>query len=109
MTFEEVTALVQAWGHNKGIIAQDSAHSLTQLTKTAEEILELAGAINRAANHQEPYGDPVKSELGDILVTLVMVSSCLEIDLVDALEFAYHKINRRTGRVVDGIFVKDAH
>ncbi len=40
-------------------------------------------------------------------VTIIIVSSCIGIDPTTALEAAYEKIKNRTGKTVNGIFVKD--
>lgn len=110
MTLEQLVLRTEAWGHGKGIIHYNSGQALIQLTKTREELDELVEAINLMAKGPTEEGarlHDIKLELGDILVTLVMASSCLQMDLTESLELAYNKINKRTGKVVEGVFVKD--
>ena len=45
--------------------------------------------------------------IGDILVTLIMQAKLWNTNLYDCLNQAYEVISTRTGRMVDGIFVKD--
>lgn len=111
MTLDELIPLVYEWGYNKGIAYNSANQALVQLTKTEEEITELIAEIDAVITDMVPVDRsslPMKLEMGDILVTLIMTSSCLGIDLAESLELAYNKINKRTGEVVDGIFVKDS-
>jgi NTP pyrophosphatase (non-canonical NTP hydrolase) len=45
--------------------------------------------------------------MGDILVTLIILSAQLDIDLTECLEMAYQKISKRKGKTIDGLFVKE--
>ena len=51
--------------------------------------------------------DRVRDEMGDVLVTLAIQANLWGLSLTECLEEAYNKINVRTGRMVDGVFVKD--
>ena len=46
-------------------------------------------------------------EMGDILVTLIILSKQLDIDLVECLDMAYKKIKKRKGKTINGTFVKE--
>jgi NTP pyrophosphatase (non-canonical NTP hydrolase) len=74
---------------------------LAQWNKTAEEVNELNDALfedNRAE---------IIDALGDILVTIIIQAEMQGLKLEDCLESAYNVIAKRTGKMVDGQFVKD--
>lgn len=105
---DETITKVQIWGYNKGILkadlkpAEQYKLARTQLSKTLEEIAELAQALNLedAEDTQDAYGD--------IMVTLIMGMEALHISPEAALEGVYNIISKRTGKTTNGIFVKDA-
>lgn len=95
---------IREWGFEKGILGD---HEYTQHTrhkqamKTVEEVAELLEAIqagDRAA---------AKDAIGDICVTLVMQSEMWDTGLGSCIYGAYQEIKGRTGKMVDGQFVKD--
>jgi hypothetical protein len=95
---EELENKVVDWGYSRGILttnAPDTFIRSKQLVKTEEEVKELADAI--ASNNREEAVDAI----GDILVTLIMQTRLWNTNQ------AYEVISKRTGRMVDGIFVKD--
>lgn len=47
-----------------------------------------------------------KLEMGDIFVTLIILCEDLEINPVICLEMAYEKISKRTGKTINGQFIK---
>lgn len=55
-------------------------------------------------------GDKEKqiNECGDVIVTLILTSAKLGFTLEEALQSAYTKISNRTGKTVNGVFIKDA-
>lgn len=99
MTFEELMHNVEQWGHDKGILL--SGDPKTQLLKTVSELGELADNIAK--------GDHLAAEddFGDILVTLILLAKMCDIELVNCLAGAYNIISQRTGKMVNGTFVKD--
>lgn len=71
-----------------------------QYVKFQEEAGELASDLARGR-------DPTDS-LGDILVTLICLGECLGVHLEDALTVAYEEIKDRKGKLVNGVFIKEA-
>jgi NTP pyrophosphatase (non-canonical NTP hydrolase) len=49
----------------------------------------------------------IEDALGDILVTIIIQAEMQGLKLVDCLESAYNIISQRTGKMVDGQFLKD--
>ena len=99
MNFEELQELVIDWAYERNII--DVKKTPKQFMKVTEELGELAEGINKNNQGQ------IKDSLGDILVTLIILSRDLGVDLLDCLRGAYDVIKDRTGKTVNGVFVKE--
>jgi len=72
-----------------------------QFGKTMEEVLELHKAI--VENDRLEIVDAI----GDIQVTLILLSEMYGISYDQSLQSAYNVIKKRTGKMVNGVFVKD--
>ena len=79
----------------------EKGDGLGQLQKLHEEVYELAEA--RITNDFSAEVDAI----GDI--TVVLIGYCLQrgLTLEQCLESAYNEIKGRTGKIVNGVFVKD--
>lgn len=91
--------LVEDWAKQRGIL--DAATPGKQLEKTLEEVVELVEAI--ALNDL----DEAKDAIGDVTVTLIIIAKLYGWNLTECLNAAYDVISKRTGKIVDGIFVRD--
>lgn len=98
-SYGELEALVIAWAAQKGILENGTPKA--QAMKTWEETDELITAIENDDRAE------VIDALGDILVTIIIQAEMQGLKLVDCLESAYNVISKRTGKMVDGQFVKD--
>lgn len=98
-SYGELEALVIAWAAQKGILENGTPKA--QAMKTWEETDELITAIEND-NRAE-----VIDALGDILVTIIIQAEMQGLKLTECLESAYNVIAKRTGKMVDGQFVKD--
>ncbi|AGO48584.1 MazG-like pyrophosphatase [Cellulophaga phage phi13:2] len=113
--FKEANSRVIQWAAVKGILAK--ATPLTQHSKTEEEVAELKEALyfknNDVVSYKNSKGksvytdEEVKDAIGDILVTLLIQCGLQDLDPLDCLESALDVIENRTGRMVNGQFVKD--
>ena len=99
MDYFELECAVESWAEEKGIL--EKATPMAQALKTLEETTELCTAIN--ADDREEIIDA----MGDIMVTLIIQAKMQNISLEKCLESAYNVISQRTGRMVNGQFVKD--
>lgn len=97
--YNELQALVIAWATQKGIL--DKGTPLAQCGKTFEEVEELETAILDGDKAE------IIDALGDILVTIIIQAEMHGLNLIECLESAYNVISKRTGKMVDGTFVKD--
>jgi NTP pyrophosphatase (non-canonical NTP hydrolase) len=125
MNYEELSALVLQWGEDKGIFAKSTP--LRQLDKTQEELDETREALQKLVSlgDQEILDEKLLTEdldsltleedtlleakdgIGDMLVTIILLAKMLNMDSVDCLQSAYDVIKKRTGKMVNGQFVKD--
>ena len=111
MTFEQLEQLVISWGEDKDLIKKENSEK--QFMKFIEEVFEFKTEIDFREIRWDSgmdYSDIVESmqlEMGDILVTLIILSAQLGIDLKECLEMAYEKISKRKGKTINGIFVKE--
>jgi NTP pyrophosphatase (non-canonical NTP hydrolase) len=98
--YNELEALVIAWATQKGILENGTPYA--QSLKTLEEVIELQKAV--ITKDREETIDA----LGDILVTIIIQAEMQGLKLTECLESAYNVIAKRTGKMIDGQFVKDA-
>lgn len=99
MSFDELQKAIIKWAIDRNII--NSKNIGRQFMKVSEELGELAEGINKDNQGQ------IKDSLGDILVTLIILSKDLDVDLLDCLRGAYDVIKDRTGKTINGVFVKE--
>jgi len=90
---------IRLWGKEKGILTIGDAR--TQYIKLQEECGELAKAL---LNDDEPE---VIDAIGDIVVVLTNLASLRGHHIESCIASAYKVINKRTGKMVNGTFVKD--
>lgn len=95
----ELCELVAQWADNRGLLQHENANR--QFLKVAEELGELAAGMARQRE------DEIIDALGDVFVTLIILSHQLGHLPEFALEVAYNEIKNRTGKTVDGVFIKD--
>ena len=100
MSLDNLEKLIVQWGEEKGILPDPDP--VAQYEKTLEEVEELKDAIVYSDEHE------AKDAIGDIFVTLVMQSRAWNTSMSECVEQAYNQIKNRTGRMVDGQFVKES-
>ena len=98
MNFEQLSEKVLEWGDDKGILVPENRFK--QALKMVSEVGELCDSVIKGDVPEQ------KNELGDVLVTVIILAEQLGHDPVACLELAYDVIKGRTGKTVNGIFVK---
>lgn len=98
--YQELETLVLAWAEEKGILQNGT--TIAQAGKTMEECTELMVAIATGDEYE------TMDALGDILVTIIIQAEMQGLSLTECLESAYNVITKRTGKMVNGQFQKDA-
>jgi phosphoribosyl-ATP pyrophosphohydrolase len=99
-TFEELQANVYKWAEDKDLLKEENA--LKQLEKVKEEVAEIEVEI---LSDNTPN---LRLELGDGLVTLIILAYQKGLHPVDCLRAAWNKIEHRKGRTIQGTFVKES-
>ena len=95
----ELIKQVEQWSINKGL---DKAESSKQFLKVTEEVGEVAAALARNDK------DALRDGIGDVVVTLIILAQQNGMDLEECVDCAYDEIKGRTGKMVDGVFVKSS-
>ena len=96
-TYDELVMLIKEWAFVRDL---NTADPKSQFLKVAEEMGELAEGINKNND------DEALDALGDVFVTLVVLSQQLGLSLKAGIIKAYKEIENRTGKMVNGTFVK---
>ena len=96
---KELINNVEEWAADKGIL--EHATTLRQAEKTLEECQELICAILNEDREE------ISDGIGDVLVTLIIQCKMQGMDLEECLQGAYDVISKRTGKMINGQFIKD--
>ena len=92
---------IRDWAHSKGIYASGS--SGVQYLKLIEEAGELAEALLKKDKAE------IQDAIGDMVVVLTSIAKFEDMFIEDCIKYAYDVIAKRTGKMVNGTFVKDAN
>jgi NTP pyrophosphatase (non-canonical NTP hydrolase) len=92
--------LIRDWAATRGLYQQGNPH--TQYVKLQEEAGELAKALLK--NDQPEVVDAI----GDMVVVLTNLAHLQGYDIEYCIDEAYKVIAARTGKMINGTFVKDA-
>jgi len=92
------TQLIRNWVHARNI---HTAHPKDQFLKVVEEVGEIGAGLARGDK------ELIMDAVGDTYVTLVALCETMDISIEECIEVAYDAIKDRTGRLVDGVFIKD--
>ena len=90
---------IRQWAENRGIY--DKGDTMTQYVKLQEEAGELAKALLK---DDQPE---VIDAIGDIVVVLTNLAHQRGVNIESCIDAAYKVIHSRTGKMINGTFVKD--
>jgi len=93
----ELILAIEEWATKRGL---DKADSSKQLLKLQEELGELT------QGHLKENGGQVEDSIGDLFVVLTIYCLQQNISLQECVEEAYNTIKNRTGKMINGVFVK---
>jgi len=91
---------IRSWATDKGIYEKGDAR--TQYLKLMEESGELAEALLKNDKAE------IQDAIGDMIVVLTSIAKFEDMFIEDCIKSAYDVIAKRTGKMVNGTFVKDA-
>ena len=100
--FEELKDKIIRWALKRDLHQADPK---IQWMRVTEEIGEIRDVLLKPTLFEAPE-QALKDALGDSLVTLIVLSTQLNLDLVKCLEIAYEEIKDRNGKMVNGTYVK---
>ena len=93
----ELIDKIKQWHYDRNLI--DGSTDKQQFMKLHEEVGELCESIGN--------GTDIRDDVGDIMVVLINMATRNDLTMEECLEVAYNDIKHRTGKMVDGVFVKD--
>lgn len=109
MNFEELKIKVEQWANDKDLLHEENADK--QFMKFMEEVFEFKTEMDNydleLGTLKTYFFKTMSLEMGDIIVTLIVLCKQLDIDIVECLEMAYEKISKRKGKTVNGTFIKE--
>ena len=91
--------LIREWAQNRGLF--DKGDIKTQLIKLYEE----SGELSQAVLKNDKAG--IIDAIGDSVVVLTNLAYLVGTDIETCINSAYNEISNRTGRMINGTFVKD--
>ena len=113
-SFEELQKLIINWAKDKNLLHADNTDK--QFMKFIEEVFEFKTELDSEKHWRKVMGnDTCKSinieslmlEIGEIFVTLIILCNQIGIEPTRCLDMAYEKIKGRTGKTINGVFVKE--
>ena len=90
---------IRAWAKARGLY--DKGNTYVQYVKLQEEAGELAKALLQNDH------DEINDAIGDMVVVLTNLAHLHGTEIEYCIEDAYNVINERTGKMINGTFVKD--
>lgn len=96
---KDLNGKIISWASEKDLLKSENKYQ--QLVKVMEELGELSKAILKNDIVQQIDG------LGDVQVTLIILSKQLGLDYDKCLEAAWEEIKDRKGKTVNGTFIKN--
>ena len=95
---EELVAKIAQWHHDRNLIAGSTDKD--QYMKLIQEAGELSDNICK--------GRDISDDIGDMMVVLINIATRNNLTITECLVAAYDDIKDRKGKMVDGVFVKEA-
>lgn len=115
MKYTELKNRIEKWAEEKGILEKGTP--LAQIGKTEEEVAETREALVAQNNNLQTYVNSkgeikgtaaeIEDGIGDQLVTIIIQCKMQNLDPLKCLEGAVNIIEKRTGKMINGQFVKD--
>ena len=92
---------IRSWAEVRGLY--DKGNTYVQYVKLQEEAGELAKALLQSDH------DEVNDAIGDMVVVLTNLAHLHGTEIEYCIEDAYNVISKRTGKMINGTFVKDGN
>ena len=95
----EIFNNIRSWASQRGLYEQGDVK--TQLIKLYEEAGELSQAVLKEDN------DGIVDAIGDCVVVLTNLAHLNSLSIEDCIAAAYDEISTRSGKMINGTFVKN--
>lgn len=89
---------IRQWHEDRNLV--DGSTDKDQVLKLIQEVGELSDSVCKQQD--------IRDDIGDIMVVLLNILARNDLTIQDCLTVAWNDIKDRKGRMVDGIFVKEA-
>lgn len=96
--FNHYASLISQWHVDRNLI--DGSTDKDQVLKLMQELGELSDSVCK--------GKDIRDDIGDMLVVMINILDRNNLTFDECLATAWDDIKDRKGRMVDGIFVKEA-
>ena len=94
-----LTEKIDEWAIDRNL---DTAEPEKQMLKMIEEVGELAEGLAKGNL------DKIIDSVGDVYVVLTILTLQMDLDISDCIAIAYEEIRNRKGKMINGVFVKEA-
>jgi NTP pyrophosphatase (non-canonical NTP hydrolase) len=91
---------IRQWAADRNLI--DGSDVKSQFVKLMEEAGELASGIAKQRDEE------ISDAIGDMFVVLTIIAAQKGLEIEQCIAGAWLEIKNRKGRMVDGVFIKDA-
>ena len=98
MKIEQIFSNIIKWANDRNLIKGSDTKS--QCLKLIQEVGELSDSLCKG---KSPIDD-----IGDCMVVLTIIAEQSGLTIEDCLSYAYSDIKDRKGKMIDGVFVKEA-
>ena len=95
----ELTDKIERWSTQRNLHTADPSK---QVIKLGEEYGELCQGFNKQKPHE------VKDAIGDMYVVMTILCQQNGLSIEDCVSASYAEIKDRKGKMIDGVFVKEA-
>ena len=89
---------IAQWHHDRNLI--DGSDDKSQFAKLIQEAGELSDNICK--------GNDISDDIGDMIVVLINIAERNNLTIDECLAKAWNDIKDRKGKMIDGVFVKEA-
>jgi len=97
-TVNELIDNIAQWHHDRNLI--EGSDDKSQFAKLIQEAGELSDNICK--------GNDIADDIGDMIVVLINIAERNNLTIEECLEKAWDDIKDRKGKMIDGVFVKEA-
>ncbi len=91
---------IRGWAHARNLIVGSTPEK--QTVKLLEEVGELAAGVARND------GAKIMDGIGDAVVVLTILAEMYGVTIESCIQMAYDEIKDRKGKMINGVFVKNA-